>query len=322
MIRLLQIASQWLVRFTALFIIAIALTTFWQPCLFSWVKGSTQTTVLGIIMLGMGMTLTVEDFRILAQRPWDIFIGACAQFTIMPLGAYFFVHMLSLPPGIALGLLLVGCAPGGVSSNIMTFLCKGDVAYSVGMTTASTLLAPLLTPLLMLQLAGEAISIPAMSMFQSMLLVTLLPVTVGALLNYSLREKSFFPTLISIMPGVSVIALACIVGGVVASNGAAFFRSGALIFLAICLHNSAGYVLGYAVGIVARLTCAKRRTLAIEVGMQNAGLATNLAVHHFPAQPEAAVAAAVSCVWHSISGTLIAGFFAWLDARGSRRIKR
>ncbi len=318
MIGLLQILSRWLVKFTSLFVIAIAALTFWQPWLFEWVKGNTQTAILGIIMLGMGMTLTVEDFRTLAQHPLDIFIGACAQFTIMPLGAYLFVHLLALPPAIAVGLLLVGCAPGGVSSNIMTFLCKGDVAFSVGMTTASTLLAPLMTPLLMLLLAGQTISIPAMSMFQSMLLVTLLPVTLGALLNYIWREKAFFPVLVSIMPGVSVIGLACIVGGVVACNGSAFFRSGAMIFLAICLHNGLGYLLGYCVGVVTRLSLPKRRTLSIEVGMQNAGLATNLAMRHFPALPEAAVAAAVSCVWHSISGTLIAAFFSWMDARHHR----
>jgi BASS family bile acid:Na+ symporter len=318
MIGLLQILSRWLVQFTALFIIAIAALTFWQPWLFAWVKGSTQTAVLGIIMLGMGMTLTVEDFRGLAQRPLDIFIGACAQFTIMPLGAYLVVHLLALPPAIAVGLLLVGCAPGGVSSNIMTFLCKGDVAYSVGMTTASTVLAPLMTPMLMLLLAGQTISIPALSMFQSMLLVTLLPVTVGALLNYGWREKSFFPVLVSIMPGVSVLALACIVGGVVACNGSAFFRSGVMIFLAISVHNGLGYFMGYCVGVMTRLTLPKRRTLSIEVGMQNAGLATNLAVRHFPALPEAAVAAAVSCVWHSISGTLIAALFSWMDARRRR----
>lgn len=305
--------SQFLSKQTSLFVILIALITFVMPSSFAWVKGNTQTMILGVIMLSMGMTLTVEDFRILAQRPLDIFIGACAQYTLMPLIAFTVSKLLGLAPGITVGLILVGCCPGGVSSNIMSFLCKGDVPFSVGMTTASTLLAPLLTPLLVLTLAGEAIDVSAAAMFKSIMQVTIFPIAIGFCLNYFLGKQKTFKDIQQVMPGISVIGLACIVGGVISSNGSAFFTSGITIFVAIFLHNTLGYLLGYGVGKFTKMSTAKKRTISIEVGMQNAGLATNLASTHFAALPEAAVASAVSCVWHSITGTLLAGLYIKLD---------
>ncbi len=311
--RFLLALSAWLSTWTAPFIIAVAAATFVLPGAFDWVHGDVQTCILGFIMLTMGMTLTTEDFRILARRPLDIFIGAVAQYTIMPLIAFSLVHCFGLPAGIAAGLILVGCCPGGVSSNIMSLLCKGDVAYSVGMTTVSTLLAPLVTPLLVLLLAGENIDVDALGLFRSILLVTLLPVGIGLLCNRLFSKRAGYKTACQLMPGLSVLGLACIVGGVTSVHGAKFFESGALIFLCIFLHNGLGYVLGYLTGCVTRMSTPKRRTLSIEVGMQNAGLATVLAGRHFPLMPEAAIAAAISCVWHSISGTLIASIFTLAD---------
>ena len=170
MVGTLQVVSRWLANHASAFIIAIAAFTFFLPEAFEWVRGNTQTFILGLIMLTMGLTLTTTDFQILARRPLDIFIGACAQFVIMPLVAYTLVHLFRLEPALALGILLVGCCPGGVSSNIMSFLCKGDVAYSVGMTCASTLLAPVMTPLLMQLTAGEIIEIDAVGMFLNILI--------------------------------------------------------------------------------------------------------------------------------------------------------
>ena len=158
-IAVFQKISRWLAANASLTVIAVAVFTFFVPDAFNWVRGNTQTVILGIIMLTMGLTLTTQDFRILAHRPWDIFIGACAQFIIMPCVAYLLVHVFRLEPALALGILLVGCCPGGVSSNIMSYLCHGDVAFSVGMTCASTLLAPVMTPLLMELTAGEIIKI-------------------------------------------------------------------------------------------------------------------------------------------------------------------
>ncbi len=309
----LQRISQFLSNNTSLFIIAIAIITFFFPDIFIWVKGDIQALILGIIMLSMGMTLTVEDFKILVARPVDILVGAIAQYSLMPLIAFSLTKIFHLDPAIGVGLILVGCCPGGVSSNIMSFLCRGDVAFSVGMTTVTTLISPIMTPMLVLLLAGESIDVDALGMFKSILLVTLMPVTIGFFLNYLFGSNQKFGDIRKIMPGVSVIGLACIVGGVIATNGSAFFKSGVVIFIAIFCHNALGYLLGFIVGKCLKMGTAKNRTIAIEVGMQNAGLATNLATKHFSALPEAAVVSAVSCVWHSISGTILANLFVKWD---------
>lgn len=311
----LKKVSKTLSTHTSLFVIAAAVVTFFLPSLFSWVKGTSQTIIIGIIMFGMGLTLTTEDFKVLAKRPFDILIGTVSQYTVMPLLAFGVTKLLHLPNEIAIGLILVGCCPGGVSSNIMSYLCHGDVAFSVGMTTVSTLLSPVLTPLLVLALAGQSINVNASGMFLSICESVLLPIALGFTLNYFFGKKEGFKEAQSLMPGVSVAGLACVVGGVVALQGANFFKSGVVIFIAVLLHNSIGYLLGYTAGKVTGMSVAKKRTISIEVGMQNAGLATNLATVHFAAYPQAPLICAVSCVWHSISGTLLAGFFAHLDEK-------
>ena len=268
-------------------------------------------------MLTMGLTLTTADFKILARRPLDIFIGACAQFVIMPCVAYLLVHVWHLDPALALGILLVGCCPGGVSSNIMSYLCHGDVAFSVGMTCASTLLAPVMTPLLMQLTAGEIIHIDAVGMFTNILIVTILPVAIGCTLNYLYSRRTWFPTLQSLMPGISVTCLAIIVGGVISTVHDDLVARGLMLFLwtfaVVFCHNSLGYLLGYMAGRLARFNTAKKRTISIEVGMQNAGLATVLATNFFAAQPLAVLPCAISCAWHSISGTILAGIYLKCD---------
>ena len=217
MLKLFQGLSKLLANYTSIFVIGVAVFTFFFPHTFDWVRGTTQTVILGIIMLTMGLTLTTNDFKILAQRPLDVFIGACAQFIIMPGVAYTLVHVWHLDPALALGILLVGCCPGGVSSNIMSYLCHGDVAFSVGMTCASTILAPVMTPLLMKITAGEIIHVDAVGMFINILIVTIIPVAIGCALNYIYGKKDCFPTIQSLMPGISVTCLAIIVGGVIST---------------------------------------------------------------------------------------------------------
>ena len=311
--------SRWLAGNASLFIIAIAVLTFFLPDLFAWVRGTTQTVILGIIMLTMGLTLTTDDFRILARRPLDILLGTCAQFFIMPCVAYLLVRVFHLEPALALGILLVGCCPGGVSSNIMSYLCHGDVAFSVGMTCASTLLAPVMTPMLMQFTAGEIIEIDAIGMFLNILIVTIIPVGIGCFLNYTYSKNKHFPTIQSLMPGLSVICLACIVGGVISTVHDDLIARGLWLFLwtfaVVFCHNTMGYILGYTAGRVAGLTKAKKRTISIEVGMQNAGLATVLAGNFFAAQPLAVLPCAISCAWHSISGTILAGIFLRFDKK-------
>ncbi len=313
MLKLLQSVSRWLANYTSLFIIGIAVFTFFWPHVFDWVRGNTQTVILGIIMLTMGLTLTTEDFKILARRPLDIFIGACAQFIIMPGVAYLLVHVWHLDPALALGILLVGACPGGVSSNIMSYLCHGDVAFSVGMTCASTILAPVMTPMLMKVTAGEIIHIDAIGMFTNILIVTILPVSIGCALNYFFSRRPSFPKIQSLMPGLSVTCLAMIVGGVISTVHDDLVARGLMLFLwtfaVVFCHNTLGYLLGWTAGRLAGFNTAKKRTISIEVGMQNAGLATVLASNFFASQPLAVLPCAISCAWHSISGTILAGIY-------------
>lgn len=318
--------SQWLATYTSWFIIAVALVTYLVPGLFQWVHGTTQSCILGFIMLTMGLTLTMQDMRVLAARPWDILIGTCAQFTLMPLIAWTLTvgagHVgIAVPKPVTVGIILVGCCPGGVSSNIMSYLCRGDVAFSVGMTTASTLLAPVVTPLLVLWLAGEQVEVDALGMFLNILIVTLLPVTIGFFANLFFGHDEGFRKAQAVMPAFSVLGLACIVGGVISAvhdkllmEGIAFFL---IVFAVVLAHNSLGYLTGYSVGRLFGFSKAKNRTISIEVGMQNAGLATVLASTFFVATcPLAVIPCALSCAWHSISGTILATWFRSRDREG------
>lgn len=327
MLKLLKTLSKVLSNRASMFVIATAVITFFFPQLFVWVKGNTQTIILGIIMLTMGLTLTPNDFRMLAKRPVDILIGTVAQFTIMPLVAFAlawaFTRIPALAPystAITIGIVLVGCCPGGVSSNIMSFLCKGDVAYSVGMTCVSTLLAPVMTPLLVLWLAGAKVDVDAIGMFKQILIVTIIPIAIGFMLNLWLGHKEVFKDFQACMPGVSVTCLAIIVGGVVTTVHDPLVENGLTLFLftfaIVFCHNCTGYLLGYLAGSVFHFPTAKKRTISIEVGMQNAGLGTNLATTFFIASnPLAVVPCAISCAWHSISGTILANIFASHDRK-------
>lgn len=307
--------SQQLTRFTALIIILAAVVAFIEPTTFSWVKGDTQMLVLGIIMLAMGMTLGKEDYKVLAKRPLVICIGTLAQFTIMPLVAIAVAKALSLSAGLTIGLVLVGSCPGGVSSNIMSYIAKGDVAFSVGMTTLSTIVAPVVTPLWLIYLVGQTVQMDGWGMFKFMLLVTLMPVAIGSSCNIFFQNKKWFETLRAVMPSVAVLAFACIVGGVAAVFGQQLFESALIAIIAIAIHNFAGYILGYFSGALVGVDKAKKRTLAIEVGVQNAGLATGLSTKFFPNSAESAVVAAVATIWHSVSGSVLANLFSWWDRR-------
>lgn len=294
-----------------------------SPDMFAWVQqGQRPNVILGIIMLTMGCTLSTDDFKMLLRRPTDILLGTLAQFTVMPLVAYGLSHLFGLNPFLSAGIILVGCCPGGVSSNIMCFLCRGDVAFSVGMTTVSTLLAPIVTPLMVLLLAGQQIEVDAIGMFKNICIVTLIPVGVGVLFNYFGSKKQWFDDVKAVLPGVSVIALSCIVGGVIYTAYPRLVENGwqlmMLILAVVTLHNGLGYLLGYMIGKVAGFTTAKKRTISLEVGMQNAGMATVLANGFFAtpaaiaANPLAALTVlpcALSCAYHSISGTILAGWF-------------
>ena len=274
----------------------------------SVIKTSYVNILLGIVMFGMGMTLSLSDFKVVFTKPKAVIAGILAQFIIMPGLAFVLVTIFQLPPELAVGVILVGCCPGGTSSNVMTYLAKGDVALSVGMTACTTIMAPIVTPLLVLLLAGQTVDVAVLDMFISIVQVVLLPIALGFVIN-KLFEK-VAQKFAKILPLISVIAISLIIMAVVAANAKSLMSVGLLIIAVVMLHNVCGYALGYLAGRLLGLSKAQRRTLSIEVGMQNSGLATSLATVHFATMPLAAVPGAVFSVWHNISGAIYANILA------------
>ena len=228
----LEQLSNFVSRYMALFVILIAGISLFQPWTFIWTV-PWITILLGVVMFGMGMTLRFADFKLVLQRPRDVFIGTVAQFGIMPLLAWALAHAFALPPELATGVILVGTCPGGTSSNVMTYLARGDVALSVSMTMASTILAPIMTPLLTLWLAGQWIDIPAEKMMISIAQVVIAPIILGILINHFFERP--VQKAIKILPLISVIAIVLIVGGVVSANAERIIETGALIMLVVLI---------------------------------------------------------------------------------------
>jgi BASS family bile acid:Na+ symporter len=268
--------------------------------------------LLQIIMLGMGMTLRPRDFAIIGRRPWALLLGVAAQFTVMPLLGWGIANALSLSAVLTAGMILVGCSPGGTASNVMVFLARGDTALSVAMTSVSTLLAPVLTPILVLLLVGEDLPVSASDLFVSIVKIVLVPVLLGLVLRLLLPR--LIERVIDVLPLISVAGITAVVLAVVAGSASTLLSVGLLIVLAVVLHNLAGLALGYAVGRVCRMPVSSRRALSIEVGMQNSGLAAALATVHF--SPAAALPAAIFSVWHNVSGSTLASYWSRRPVEG------
>lgn len=262
-------------------------------------------TLLIVIMFGMGLTLTLPDFKLVLTRPLPILIGVIAQYAITPLAGWAVARVLGLPPDLAAGLILVGCAPGGTASNVVSYLAKADTALSVTMTSISTLIAPIMTPLLTLWLAGAYMPVDGLGMAMSIVQIVLVPVLGGLLLRLLLPRLT--EPLLPAMPWVSVIAISGVVAAVVSGSASRVLLAGPIVFLAVVLHNGIGYLLGYWSGRLTGQTVRASRTIAIEVGMQNSGLAAGLASLYF--NPTAALPGAVFSIWHNLWGALLAMFF-------------
>lgn len=265
--------------------------------------------LLGIVMFGMGITLTVNDFSEVVKHPKAVVIGVVSQFVIMPLIAFALAKGFNLPADLAVGIILVGACPGGTSSNVMTYLAKGNTALSVACTSVSTLLAPFLTPAVFYVLASQWLDIDAYAMFISVLKIVLFPVFLGVVARTLLTKQMV--KLGTCTPLVSVIAIVLILAAVVAVSKDKIIESGFLIFIVVVLHNSLGYLLGFFVAKLFKLNFADSKAVAIEVGMQNSGLGAALATAYF--NPIAAVPSAVFSFWHNISGPILATFFANID---------
>lgn len=263
------------------------------------------TPGLMIIMFGMGLTLTLPDFALVAKRPWVVLAGVAMQYTVMPLLGLGIAKVLDLPPALAAGVILVGSVPGGTSSNVVTYLARGDVALSVTMTAVSTLLAPLLTPVVTLWLAGQYLPVPAGDMAVSIVQIVVVPIAAGLLLRALLPRV--VDRLQPVLPWMSVLGITFVVIAVVAASNAVLAAAGVTLVLAVVLHNGLGYAVGYVLAKLLGHPVSVRRAVSVEVGMQNSGLAAGLATQHF--SPEAALPAAFFSVWHNISGGLLASFW-------------
>ncbi|MGA5687609.1 bile acid:sodium symporter family protein [Cytobacillus pseudoceanisediminis] len=291
-------------KYFAVWVILTSVIAFMFPDPFLGLGGYI-TILLGVVMFGMGLTLKAVDFKIIFTKPLPVLIGVCAQFIIMPLVAFVIAKLLNLPAELAAGLVLLGCVPGGTASNVMVYLAKGNVPLSIAMTSVSTLLAPIMTPLLLLMLAGQWMPVDAVAMFMSIVQVIIVPIVLG------LAIKKFFPVAVekslAILPLISVAAIITIVAAVVSGNSATIAASGLLIFTAVMLHNGFGLLLGYFAGKVLGQDEVNRRAIAIEVGMQNSGLGVALATAHFG--PLAALPSVLAAAWHNISGPILATYW-------------
>ncbi len=291
-------------EYMGILVLAAALLALAFPTALQQVRPMVINYLLGAVMFGMGLTLNLQDFKIVFSRPKDVIIGCLAQFTVMPLLAWALASLFRLDEALALGVVLVGCCPGGTASNVFTYLAKGDLALSVGMTGVSTVLAPFLTPLLTWALAGKSVDVDVASMFLSILWVVILPIVLGLLVKWLWPKMTEKAT--DYLPAFSSIAIAMIVAIVIAANAGKLLAGGLIIVVVVMLHNICGLSMGYLIGRLLGLSEPKKRAISIEVGMQNSGLASSLATIHFAAYPLATIPGAIFSVWHNLSGAAVA----------------
>lgn len=295
-------------RWIGALVLLVALVSLAFPGVLGGVDMWVVSPLLGLIMFGMGLTLKPSDFRVLFSHPQHVFIGTLLQYLVMPLLAWLLTKMFALPDDLALGVILVGCCPGGTASNVITYLAKGDLALSVGITATSTLLAPLVTPALVWLMAGTFVDVDTVGMLLSIVYVVILPILTGFLVQHFFPQ--FTKEAATYLPAFSSLVIAGVVALIVSHTADKLLTCGVLVVTCVMLHNVMGFVVGYGAGHLLHLESKQRVAVSIEVGMQNSGLASTLAVTHFAAYPMAAIPGAVFSVWHNIGGAIAARVFA------------
>ena len=305
--KLLTKISESFGKYMAIIVLAVAALALFVPSSSLWIDTAWINYLLMIIMFGMGLTMKPRDFAPVFTRPKDILIGCAAQFIIMPSLAFGLSRLFGLDPALTAGVVLVGTCPGGTASNVITYLSKGDVALSVGMTGVNTLLAPLLTPAITYLLLQTTVKVDVWNMFWSIVTVILIPIALVFLIN--MLFASYVSNVTVVLPLVSTLAICLIVASVVSHNAERIFSAGAIVLAVVILHNLLGYLCGFGLGKLFKMGPSKTKALSIEIGMQNSGLATSLAGTAFPQLAMATVPGAVFSVWHNISGAILAGFY-------------
>lgn len=284
-------------------ILGLSIFAFFKPQYFSWMTNYTSI-FLGLAMFGMGTTIDLSNLKDIIKHPKEIGIGVLLQFALMPLIAFILCHIFRLPKDIALGVILVGSCPGGTASNVMTHIAGGDVTLSVTMTTISTLLAPFLTPLLVFLTAGAWVEVSLMAMFITVVKVILIPVFLGIIINKILGKKMEYVS--PFLPLVSSLAIILIISGIIALNSDKILESGLLVTMIVFLHNILGLLSALLACKLLKIEYKKSTAIAIEVGMQNSGLAVSLATANFAASPLASLAGAIFSVIHNLTGSVFA----------------
>lgn len=308
----LEKISDFFGKYMAFIVLIVAALALFAPGTCLWVQTSWVNYLLMIVMFGMGLTLKLEDFKLVFTRPKDILIGCVAQFTVMPLLAFALGKIFGLDAALLAGVILVGTCPGGTSSNVITYLSKGDVALSVGMTSVNTLLAPLLTPAITYLLLRTTVTVDPISMFLSIIKVVIIPIALGFVINKLFGKVT--QKLVKVLPTISVIAICLIVAAVVSHNSEKIMTTGLVVFAVVILHNLLGYACGFGIGRLLHMSVPKTKAISIEIGMQNSGLATSLAGTAFPDLAMATVPGAIFSVWHNISGAILANIYnRWTD---------
>ena len=303
--------SEFVGKYMAVIVLAVAALALFVPGSCLWIRTSWINYLLMLVMFGMGLTLRPEDFVIVFKQPKNIVTGCLAQFTIMPLLAFGLGRAFGLEEGLLAGVILVGTCPGGTASNVMTYLSGGDVPLSVGMTSVNTLLSPVLTPAITYLLLRTTVRVDAAGMFFSIIRVVIVPLLLGFIINRIAGEHK--ERVSDLLPLISVTAITLIVAAVVSHNSERIFQTGAVVFIVVILHNILGYAAGFLLGLTLKLPAEKKKALAIEIGMQNSGLASSLAGSAFPDLAMATVPGALFSVWHNISGALLANVLRRMD---------
>ena len=297
--------SEVIEKYMAWIVLIIAALALFVPGTCLWIRTGWINYLLMIVMFGMGLTMKLSDFAVVFARPRDVIIGCLAQFIVMPLLAFGLGKAFGLSNELLVGVILVGTCPGGTSSNVITYLSKGDTALSVGMTSINTLLAPFLTPALTYLYLRTTVNVDVKSMFVSIIQVVIIPIGLGLMINKLFGK--YTQKISDVLPTVSVTAICLIVAAVVSHNSEKILSTGLVIFAVVILHNLLGYLCGYLIGVLFKMDLPRKKAVAIEIGMQNSGLATTLAGTAFPNLAMATVPGAIFSVWHNISGAILAG---------------
>ena len=304
MTNLLQRTGNAITRYMGVLILACSALALWKPELFRWVAPYV-TPLLGCIMFGMGMTLRFKDFSLVFSQPRALLLGLLAQFGCMPLLGFALCHLFALPPDLAMGVILVGTAPSGTAANVVTYIARGDVPYSVALTSLTTVVALVLMPVLTWLLGGVWVPVDMAGLFVSILKIVVIPIILGIAAHRFCG--GFAGRAMPYLPPFTALTIILVVAGIIGINAHSILRASVDIFLVVICHNLLGLAFGYAAGRMWKFDEPRRRALCFDIGTQNSGLATALALAHFT--PASAIAGALFSVWQNISGALLSNYF-------------